>query len=739
MKHFNLGLAAFALLIIPGVVSATGYSSDRTPPVISSHSNVTVTATTNAGAKVTYTLPTAKDAKDGTVSVSCTPSSGSQFPIGNTTVTCSAKDRSGNEARSSFKVTVNPLPPDRTPPTIASHPKIVVDATSSAGAFIDYALPTANDARDGVVPVSCSPLSGTTFSIGVTTVRCSAHDAAGNTSSSSFTVTVKPVPPPPPDRTAPKPLSIHIQSNNTNPSQAKAGDTVTISFTASEKVNPVVLVESRVLFAKSVNTGGNSWDASYVVTSKDRTGNKVDYLLTLRDTAGNIYACSSARLPLVGYCPTTDGSSVTIYKQTTPPADTTAPVIAAHADVTVTATDSSGATVTYSLPTANDAKDGAVPVLCAPASGTLFAIGNTTVTCTAADIAGNAASTTFSVIVNPLPPDTTPPVINSSTNIAVDADDENGASVAYVVPNATDARDGAVAVSCTPPTGSVFAIGTTPVNCSATDAAGNTSSSSFTVTVNPLPDRMAPTLESHDDITVETSDGAGASVTYTAPSATDNIDPNPTVECAPASGTLFELGDTEVECVAEDATGNTSSTTSFKVTVVFVPQPYTMASQEDESNFCNPDWRECYTGGTPESVINLGQGSNFGNGSLLSLTIARDDSYGPVLEDYPWTIEIRCYTNSAYTSACPDWTAPNAWNGDRAYFVREAATSTQDLKYWTAYFTDPSHETNFDGSAPVVFNPAYYYRLSINDNNIIIGAYGSATEPYWVMTGMTRP
>jgi hypothetical protein len=48
---------------------------------------------------------------------------------------------------------------------------------------------------------------------------------------------------------------------------------------------------------------------------------------------------------------------------------------------------------------------------------------------------------------------------------------------------ATDVVDGSVAVSCTPASGSTFPIGTTTVNCSATDAAGNTAEGSFTVNV----------------------------------------------------------------------------------------------------------------------------------------------------------------------------------------------------------------------------------------------------------------
>jgi hypothetical protein len=81
------------------------------------------------------------------------------------------------------------------------------------------------------------------------------------------------------------------------------------------------------------------------------------------------------------------------------PLDTTAPVFGPVSDVTEPATTFDGATVVYVLPIANDNLDAVVPVLCAPASGTFFPVGATTVTCTANDIAGNTATTSFVVTV----------------------------------------------------------------------------------------------------------------------------------------------------------------------------------------------------------------------------------------------------------------------------------------------------------------------------------------------------
>jgi hypothetical protein len=66
---------------------------------------ITVEATGPQGAVVTYTA-TATDDRDQHPSLSCSPASGSTFPLGRTTVACTATDASGNTAHGSFTVTV---------------------------------------------------------------------------------------------------------------------------------------------------------------------------------------------------------------------------------------------------------------------------------------------------------------------------------------------------------------------------------------------------------------------------------------------------------------------------------------------------------------------------------------------------------------------------------------------------------------------------------------------------------
>jgi hypothetical protein len=76
--------------------------------------------------------------------------------------------------------------------------------------------------------------------------------------------------------------------------------------------------------------------------------------------------------------------------------------IASHANLTTDATSPSGATVTYTAPAVTDADDTSVPAaVCAPASGSKFAIGTTTVNCTATDSddTNSPVSTSFTVTV----------------------------------------------------------------------------------------------------------------------------------------------------------------------------------------------------------------------------------------------------------------------------------------------------------------------------------------------------
>lgn len=115
---------------------------DTTAPQVVAHDPVSADATSASGATVSFTV-TATDNIDANPVVTCTPASGSTFPIGPTTVSCTAKDASNNTSSpATFVVTVVD-----TAPTIT----LSGDAEVTAEYGSDYvdAGATATDAVDG--------------------------------------------------------------------------------------------------------------------------------------------------------------------------------------------------------------------------------------------------------------------------------------------------------------------------------------------------------------------------------------------------------------------------------------------------------------------------------------------------------------------------------------------------------------------------------------------------------------
>jgi RHS repeat-associated protein len=159
--------------------------------------------------------------------------------------------------------------------------------------------------------------------------------------------------------------------------------------------------------------------------------------------------------------------------------DNTPPVLAnMPADQTIEATMPAGTVATFTLPTATDDLDPFPTVSCSRESGSTFALGTTTITCTATDDAGNSSSASFRIQVR----DTTPPVLTVPANMTVQATGPTGAPASFSA-TASDIVDGALVPICSPASGTPFPFGVTTVTCSSTDSHSNTATGSFTVTV----------------------------------------------------------------------------------------------------------------------------------------------------------------------------------------------------------------------------------------------------------------
>ncbi len=218
-----------------------------------------------------------------------------------------------------------------------------------------------------------------------------------------------------------------------------------------------------------------------------------------------------------------------------------------------------GATVKYPAVTTCGSDCGTVT--CEPPSGSMFAVGTHTVTCSAQ----GADDATFKITVN----DVTPPTIFQQPNIVVSTDPNKCSAVVNFIVTASD-NCGTANTEVDFPSGSTFPKGETTVHITATDAVGNVSNYSFKVTVN---DAQAPTINCQADIIVNNEPNkCGAVANFNLPMVSDNCPGVGAPTCNPPSGTFFPIGATTVTCTVTDSSQNQGQCT-FKVTIVDIQPP----------------------------------------------------------------------------------------------------------------------------------------------------------------------
>jgi len=490
----NIGYGSFTIIV-----------QDTTAPLLTPPNDMTLEATGPDGAPVTFDPGTATDIVDGTLTPTCDPASNTTFPIGTTTINCSATDTAGNIGYASFTITVQ----DTTPPVVSVPDDITEEATGPDGAAITFDPASATDIVDGAITPGCDATSGAIFTIGETIVTCSATDTAGNIGYTSFTIIIQ-------DTTAP---TVIVPDNITEEATDSDGAIVTFDpASATDIVDGTLTPTCDYLSGATFPVGTTTVTCS------------------VTDTHGN-----------------TGTNSFTITVQ-----DTTPPIVTVPNDMTLEATGPDGTIVTLDPATATDLVDGTMTPTCNYLSGATFPVGTTTVTCSATDSAGNTGSDSFTVTVQ----DTTVPEITVPDDITVEANGPDGTIVTFDPATATDIVDGVLTPTCDATSGTLFRVGTTTINCSVTDTADNSGTSSFTVTVQ---DTTAPVVSVPGSIFVDATEDEGAPVSFRA-SASDIVDGTITAVCDPVSGETFPVGTTTVNCSATDAAGNTGYG-SFTVTV----------------------------------------------------------------------------------------------------------------------------------------------------------------------------
>lgn len=475
--------------------------TDTVNPTISCPSNQTAAEDTPGSgfATVTYPDPTASD-DSGSVAVSCNRESGSSFPVGTTTVICTATDPANNTASCSFTVSVS-----GTACTLTCPDNISVDADAGqCGAIVDYPDPTANACGT----VASSPGSGTFFDIGTTTV----HVTTSAGQSCSFTITVREHTPP--TVVTPSPVTTVADAN----CQAAIPDFVT-GLDASDNCSDGDFLTITQNPAAGTVVGNGTHTVVITVTDASNNSTSVNATFTVTDAAPPVITLNGAN-PITVECHTsfTDpgatahdtcagdfaatvsgavnvnvpGSYTLTYNASDPSGnaaspvmrtvnvvDTIAPVITLNGANPMTVECHTGFTDPGA--TATDTCAGNLPVT---VTGSVNANvpGTYTLTYSASD--GNGHTTTATRVVNVV--DTTPPTISCQSAILVEFNPAvGGGVVTYTPPVGSDSCAGSLTAAQLTglPNGATFPLGVTTNTFQVTDGAGLTATCSFNVTV----------------------------------------------------------------------------------------------------------------------------------------------------------------------------------------------------------------------------------------------------------------
>ena len=297
---------------------------------------------------------------------------------------------------------------------------LTLEATGPSGRTATFTVTARWNGNNATV--TCVPASGSTFPIGRTRVDCEARFASHN-DERHFDIMVRDTTPP----VVTVPGDINVRTSD------PSGAVVTFGVGATDLVD----------------------------------GNRP---VTCTPASGTRFAFGTRRVNCTS-SDTRENTGTAAFDVTV-----TFDAITAPGNLTVEATSFAGAVVTYAV-SANDRQGQQVPVTCNPASGSIFGLGPTTVTCTAT---ANGETTTeqFTVTVA----DRTPPTIKVPPMKIVRTTKLGGVAVTFGV-TAGDLVDGNLGARCNPVSGARFRYGETTVTCTSADRHGNASTASFKVIV----------------------------------------------------------------------------------------------------------------------------------------------------------------------------------------------------------------------------------------------------------------
>ncbi len=435
--------------------------------------------------------------------------------LGANSVILTVTDLNGNTATCNSTVTIA----DTIRPVIACPNGISMgNDLGSCNAVVTFATPAGTD--------NCTPTntqlsglaSGAAFPVGTTTNTYLVTDAAGNTATCSFTVVIS-------DNELP---TITCPANITGTNDPGLCSKV-VTFTAPVGTD-------NCPSAITTQTAGLPSGAAFPVGTTTNA-----YLVT--DAAGNTATCSFTAII----------------------SDNQLPTITCPANIT--GNNDPGLcskVVTFTAPVGSDNCAGpSTSQTAGLASGAAFPVGTTTNVFRVTDAAGNSATCSFTVVIS----DNQLPTISCPANIT--GNNDPGLCSKVVTFSAPVGADNCAGSTTTQTaglaSGAAFPVGTTTNTFRATDAAGNTATCSFTVSIS---DNELPTITCPANITGTNDPGLCSKVvTFTAPVGGDNCAGQITTQIAGLpSGSAFPVGITTNVYRVTDVAGNSASC-SFTVTI----------------------------------------------------------------------------------------------------------------------------------------------------------------------------
>jgi len=513
------------------------------------------------------------------------------FSIGNTTVTWTAADSSGNVASGKQLVSVV----DKTIPIISSPPDIIFEATSLNENIIDLGSPIVTDIQNVIISNNAPQV----FPFGETIVTWLVQDPSGN--SATVTQSVSVIDTTPPTLIIPEDITIEaisVDSNivalgnatakdvtgistitNNSPSAFPFGTTV-VTWTATDKIGNSVSAEQKVTLVDTTPPQIKA-PKDILLEATDPDSNIVDLDLPWAyDTIGveSYTNDAPASFPIgmttVTWTAVDTSGNIASDTQIVTIRDMTPPTIVPPSNIVVEDTSSSGMSIKIGDAKVSD-KIGIDSVT--NDAPDLFSLGNTTITWKATDTFGNIASAeqTISVI------DTSSPSIHAPSDITIEAIDATSNVFEIGVADADDTV-GVISINNDAP--KVFPLGDTLVTWTATDAAGNLATATQKISVI---DTTPPSINVPETVQIEATSKSENTVELGEATASDFIGIDSITNDAPK---VFPIGETVVTWTATDLVGLSSKDTQIVKVIdttppkISVPKIITIEATSEDQN-----------------------------------------------------------------------------------------------------------------------------------------------------------